>query len=799
MKQLVFSIIFLLLFSFVRSQSIQVVNARSGKPVEGVLVISENHSTLQTNQSGWVSLDEIDKNETLLFQHSSFLKFSSTKAKIVSAGNMVLLIEDPVRLDEVIISVNRWEQSKTEVPHKIATLNSKDVLRYNPQTTADMLGTSGGVFIQKSQMGGGSPMIRGFAANRILIVVDGIRMNNAIFRSGNLQNVISLDANSIENTEVIFGPGSVIYGSDAVGGVMSFNTLNPKLSTGNDEQKGGKVMTRYSSANFEKTIHGTVNFGSEKWAALVSATFTDFDDLRMGTNGPDEYLRSEYVLPKKFDGTDEIVMNDNNLIQKFSAYSQYNLLSKLRFRPNAKVDIILSGHHSQTSDIPRYDRLIAYRDNQLRYGQWYYGPQRWTLFSGQFKYHDNLILFDKLNLLAGFQLFNESRHDRKLNSASLRHRVEKLNILSLNLDLGKSFNERNELFYGTEVFLNDVSSIANSEDLLNQKTNEIAPRYPDESEYNSWAVYLSYKLNLNDKLIFQAGGRYTKTMLNGWFDPRFYNFPFDGFDMKNSALNGNFGMVWHPTKDWQINLNASTGFRSPNIDDVAKVFDSEPGNVVVPNPGLKPEYARNAELGLIRSYAGKARIEITGFFTRLKNAMVRRDFSLNGRDSIMYDGILSEVEALVNAESADIYGASFAFEYLFTPYLRTKNNLTIITGEDADGYPIRHVPPTYGSSHLMLERQNWFVDLFVKYSGSIDYEELAPSERDKPHLYAINENGKPWSPSWWTLNLKSNVRVNKTFSLSGGIENILDKRYRTYSSGIVSPGVNFLLSLRLQL
>lgn len=795
MKQLIFIIFFLLSFCYAHSQTIRVVNARSGQPVEGVLVISENHLTSQTNQSGRVSLDEMDESETLLFQHSSFLKFSSSKEKIASRGNMVLLIEDPVRLDEVIISVNRWEQSKTEVPYKIATLNSEDVLRYNPQTTADMLGASEGVFIQKSQMGGGSPMIRGFAANRVLIVVDGIRMNNAIFRSGNLQNVISLDANSLENTEVIFGPGSVIYGSDAVGGVMSFNTLNPKLSTGEKEEKRGKVMTRYSSANFEKTVHGTVNFGSEKWAALVSSTFTDFDDLRMGANGPDEYLRSEYVLPRKFDGTDKIVLNDNNLIQKFSGYNQFNVLSKLRFRPNEKIDVVLSGHHSQTSTIPRYDRLIAYRDNQLRYGEWYYGPQKWTLFSGQLKYQNNLILFDKLNLLAGYQLYNESRHDRKLNNPSLRHRDEKLKVLSFNLDLGKSFDERNELFYGAEAFFNNVSSAANSENLLNEEKEEIAPRYPDGSEYNSWAAYLSYKLNLNDKVIFQAGGRYTRTLLKGRFEPRFYNFPFDGFDMKNSALNGNFGVVWHPTSGWQVNLNASTGFRSPNIDDVAKVFDSEPGNVIVPNPELKPEYARNMELGIIRSYAGKARIEITVFFTRLKNAMVRRDFSLNEQDSIMYDGMLSEVEALVNAESADIYGTSFAFEYLFTPYLRTKNNLTIIKGEDADGYPMRHVPPTYGSSHLVLERQKWFVDLFVKYSGSFDYEELAPSERDKPYLYAIDENGKPWSPSWWTLNLKSNYQLNKTFSLSGGVENILDIRYQPYSSGIVAPGINFVFSV----
>jgi hemoglobin/transferrin/lactoferrin receptor protein len=259
-------------------------------------------------------------------------------------------------------------------------------------------------------------------------------------------------------------------------------------------------------------------------------------------------------------------------------------------------------------------------------------------------------------------------------------------------------------------------------------------------------------------------------------------------------MNGNVGVVWHPTSDWQVNLNVSTGFRSPNIDDVAKVFDSEPGNVIVPNPDLEPEYARNLELGIVRSYAGKARFEITGFYTQLENAMVRRDFSLNGQDSIMYDGTLSNVEALVNAESAQIMGGSFSFRYLFTPFFRTRHNITVIKGEDADGFPLRHVPPAFGSSHLVFEKQKWFVDLYLDYSGAFTFNQLAPSEQDKPHLYAEDENGNPWSPSWWTLNIKSNYRVNDYFSLNGGIENIFDKRYRTYSSGIVAPGINLKLS-----
>lgn len=788
-------LVFMLLTNLAYSQVIQVINAKTGHPVEGVLLYNEK-VTDQTDSSGKVDIDRFPTGSRILFKHSSYLELSTTKEKIKRQGKFVLLIEDPVRLDEVVVSVNRWEQSKAEIPHTIKSISMEEVLHANPQTTADLLGTKGGVYIQKSQMGGGSPMIRGFSANRVLIMVDGIRMNNAIFRGGNLHNVISLDANSLENTEIIFGPGSVIYGSDALGGVMSFNTLKPKLSTSNGTEHSGKVFTRYSSANFEKTLSSHYNFGSEKWAAVFGITYSDFDDLRMGSNGPDHYLRPDYVRNESFSGQDITTQNDNPGIQKFTAYEQVNLMGKLRFRPNEEFDILITAHHSETGDIPRYDRLIQYSGDKLKYGQWYYGPQRWTMVSGQFSYEHNYALFDRMSLLTGYQKYGESRNDRKYNSPTLRMRTEELDVYSLNLDFGKVFDRKNELYYGLEGYLNKVSSLGTSKDLETIQLEDIASRYPNGSQYASIAGYYSFKYNLNKKFIFQVGSRFTVTHLKGTFDPGFYDFPFDGFDMQNSAFNGNMGIVIHPTMDWQINLHGSTGFRSPNIDDVAKVFDSEPGNVVVPNPDLKPEYARNMEVSVLRTFESKARIEITGFYTWLRNAMVRRDFQLNGQDSILYDGVLSKVEALQNAESATIIGTNISLEYLLSNSLRTRHDLTITRGEDSEGLPIRHVPPTFGSSHLIYQANKLFVDLYVNYSGKFDYEDLAPDEQDKPHIYLPDGMGNHYSPSWWTLNAKTNYNINRFISIGAGVENILDKRYRTYSSGMVSPGVNFIASFQ---
>ena len=135
---------------------------------------------------------------------------------------------DASQLDEVVVSVSKFGQSKKDVPQQIVTLTSEDVLFNNPQTSADLLESSGQVYVQKSQMGGGSPLIRGFSTNRLLITVDGIRFNTAIFRGGNVQNIISIDPFSIERTEVILGPGSVVYGSDAIGGCLLYTSPSPR-------------------------------------------------------------------------------------------------------------------------------------------------------------------------------------------------------------------------------------------------------------------------------------------------------------------------------------------------------------------------------------------------------------------------------------------------------------------------------------------------------------------------------------------------------------------------------------------
>ena len=372
------SIIFFFILSISSNfaQSIKVLDEDSQEPISGVAVFNNDQSiTGVTDFDGNIDISNFSEIEKISFQHISHINTVLTKGEIIAAENKVMLGADSSALEEVILSVSKFEQKKGEIPQKITRITSEDIMFSNPQTSADLLESSGNVYIQKSQLGGGSPIIRGFSTNRLLIAVDGIRFNTAIFRGGNVQSVISIDPFTVDRTEVILGPGSVVYGSDAMGGVMNFYTKNAKFSFKEGISLSGNAIARYATASEEKTGHIDFNIGLKEWAFLTSVSYTDFDDLRMGKYGPDDYLRPEYV--ETINGEDVIVTNDDSRLQVPTGYDQINAMQKIRFMPSDNWDFNLGLFYTSTSDYPRYDRLIREKNGQLRSAVWDYSPQKW--------------------------------------------------------------------------------------------------------------------------------------------------------------------------------------------------------------------------------------------------------------------------------------------------------------------------------------------------------------------------------------------------------------------------------------
>ncbi|MCU0393803.1 MAG: TonB-dependent receptor, partial [Thermoflexibacter sp.] len=630
----------------------------------------------------------------------------------------------------------------------------------------------------------------------------GVRMNNALYRGGHLQNVITIDPNILDRVEVVFGSGSVVYGSDALGGVMHFFTKNPVLATNEKTAISAGAFTRYSSANQERTGNFNFSMGGKKWGFLTNVTYKEFGDLRAGTNRKSGYENSwlRRVTQDIVNGTDVVIPNTNVNLQTWTGYTQYDILQKIMFKPNNNQVFTLNFQYSNTNNVPRYDRYseIDNRGNPV-WAVWDYGPQERLMLSLKANLKANKGLYDYANIVLAYQNIGEDRITRRFGRVGRTHREETVNVYSLNADLSKTLAKDHELRYGVEFAYNHVASLAYEIDIKTNIRKIASTRYPDGgSEMRTLAAYLTHNWELSkksdyQKIVFSQGLRYSNVSQQATFiEKSIFPFPFTNTDLNNSALNYNLGLVIMPNRSWRFNALASSGFRTPNIDDLGKVFDSQRGNVIVPNPTLKPEYTYNFEIGLSKNFSDKVLVEMTGFYTIFENAIVVRPAKFNGQDSILYDGLKSRVQANVNAFKAEIYGFQANIKAQFTDFLQFRSSLTYTKGwVITDGVPLDHIPPIYGQTSLKANFKKFQAEFFVNYQGWKRLKDYSPSGED--NLQYATPDGMP---SWTTLNLRTSYQLTSFLQAQLALENITDRHYRVFSSGISSAGRNLVATLR---
>lgn len=712
-------------------------------------------------------------------------------------------------LQELVVSGNRWYQYKDLLSVKINNITFEEGNRYNPQTAADLLGLSGEVFIQKSQYGGGSPMIRGFATNRLLYSVDGVRMNTAIFRAGNLQNVISLDPFMISNTEVLFGPGSVNYGSDAIGGVMVFNTLQPQFSASNEPQVFGSATVRTASASAEKTAHIHAGIGFKRWAFLTGFTYSSFDDLKQGTHGPEKYIMPYIVIPEYGQKTvsDRIMANSDKRKQSPSGYSQHNFTQKVRYSPNNYWNFEYAFHLSETSEYSRYDRHQRMRDGKPRYAEWNYGPQKWMMNHLRAAHSKENAIYDIMRVDVALQRFEESRISRNLGKSNRETQSEKVDATSANIDFIKSIDNPSFVFsYGLEYVQNNVLSRGVVTDVITMKKSPMAARYP-KAHWYSYAGYFNAAWFIRPDIDITAAIRYNHYRIDTDFSTAGYEVPF-AHKQKSDAgnISGNIGVNWRPSGEWVIRANYARGFRAPNVDDMGKLFDSVDGCVTVPNPSLKAEYADNIEVGIAKNIGNRhnnLKLDLTAYYTHLNNAIVRRDYIFNGTPTLIFNGEECRVQALQNAAVARVWGIQAAVEGRLADWFYLKGNYNLQCGreelDNGETSPSRHAAPMFGRFALGFENERLCVEAFTAFQGECSAEDMPEEEKEKTEIYALDADGRAYSPSWYTLNLRTSYKVNDNIRLNATLENIADKRYRPYSCGISAPGRNLTVSVTYNL
>jgi hemoglobin/transferrin/lactoferrin receptor protein len=709
-------------------------------------------------------------------------------------------IEDTLIFKEVDIVTTKFNSPKEKVPNKVETLTKEYIRLQNDQTTADLLQNSGNVFVQKSQSGGGSPIIRGFEANKVLIVVDGVRMNNSIFRGGHLQNVIRLDNSQLERADIVFGPGSLIYGSDAFGGVMHFQTLKPRLSLDKKTSVNGSGLVRFSTVNEEKTGHFDINIGSKKIASLTSATFTDYGDLRQGASNnflSDDSLFSIWDRKdcvKRFGNKDSVVKNNNTSTQTSTKFYQYNIMQKFLISNLKGMDHTLSFYFTNSSNVNRYDRLTERASGNPRFAEWYYGPEMWAMASYNFRLSKPTIAYDEFSVTAAYQYFIESRVSRRLNNLFRRSQDEKVQVVTLNADAYKKAGNH-RIQYGLEVTYNNVNSTAIERNIVADTTRPTASRYPDGgSNTTQFSLYLTDQWEVKKWLIISGGARFNYNYLNAKFnDKSFFPFPYDAAKQSAAAGAGSLGLVFLPGWGSKISILGTTGYRIPNVDDMSKVFESITNSLIVPNPNLKPEYTYNAEL-TYRKDNKFFYLEATGYFTWLTNALTLERTTFNGADSVLYSGVLSAVSTTVNKDNAYIAGFQGSLAISPWKFMSIYANIGYTYGRiktDTTDIPLDHIAPLYGRFGIKLNHKTVSADIYSIFNGAKEIKDYRLATEDNEQ-YATPIG----MPAWMTFNAKLSVNIIKQLSIQGGIENIFDTRYRTFASGVSAPGRNFFIALR---
>ncbi len=803
---------------------------------DGSAIVSglEANDTISITYTGYETITVLFKNLDTRFPGGLVLM---NEVATVIGGGKEIIVEGATKNAERV----------AYIPATVDIITDDDIRVKNSANSADALNDIG-AFVQASQAGGGSPIIRGFEANKVLIVLDGVRMNNAIFRNGHLQNVITVDQSILERMEIMYGPSAVMYGSDALGGVLYLKTKDPKLTLGGDAKEypfESHLYTRYASAYGEKTVHLDLTYTGSYWGSVTSLTYRNFGFTRAGSRYPDldsidipsKWIRSDFV--GLVNGFDVVVANDDPLVQVTQPgnkeYDQIDFLHKIKIAKGQNVSHTLNLQFSTSSNIPRYDQLTELKGEFPKFSEWYYGPQRRLMLSFQTKLLKENKFFNGGSITTAFQKIDEDRFQRKRRKITRSRNFEDVYVGSFSVDMNKDISEKNNssLLYGLEYQYNYVKSTADNFVIT---TGETLPtrltRYPNgNSQMGTFAVYANYKgQNQKKTFTFLGGLRYTFSRVSSTFLPDgLIEWPFEDVRIQGGAVTGSAGFSYTPKSHWNIKGSFATGFRVPNVDDYSKIR-SKDGFITIPNPDLKPEYGLNSELTIAKTFhfteadnrgrsESNLNVSVTGFNTILLDAIIRQPLSLpNGDTILLNDGDEEDITiANVNAGRATILGFSANMK------LKLKNRWLLGIGindlrgrytggvskdglADLGSVPLSHIPPLYGQAsfgynwHSSEEGKEWkhfSAELGLNFNGSKLKEEYDPALGNSDNLdEAIPEYG---TPAWRTLNLYTAWGFSPTFSLNFSIENIFDVHYRPFSSGISAPGRNFIMTLHADL
>ena len=747
-----------------------IVQNLNGDRVEGVLFYSDDKS-LSSNKTGEVDLSSFNLYDEIEIYHISYMYQKIVKKNI--KDKIIILKSNPIKIKEVSVhSSLKMEENKTQV----IQLNKTEIQESLSKNPAELLEKSVGVNVQKSQNGGGSPNIRGFEANRILLVVDGVKLNNTIYRSGHLQNILSIDPYILESVSVLHGPSSVFYGSGALGGSIVLNTLNIK----NLQENKTSFTQQFESSSSSVSLNFYSLYKSGKTSFLSSVSLKKHGNLRMGNNRFHNY--SDWGEEKFATIGDE---------QLYGEYSQVDITQKTHFQINKNSYLAFNSQYSTTSNINRFDKLNDVTNNNPKYKYWYYGPQRRTLHSVDYNKIYKSIMSDDFNIHLSYQGVEESRNIQKFDENVIIKRKESINICDSKLDFKKQIKKL-KINYGVSSRFQELSSVGKSH-FEDGDISFATSRYPDDGSTDvNFSSFLHTEFNLFENLKWYNALRYDYNKISMCFSEEN---PFnlgENLSLVNNNYSASSNFFFSSNNNSFLSLSVFNSFRNPNIDDIGKVFSKTQGIVVVPNLNLKSEKIVTSEL-IWKYISNFTTFEVVLFHNSLKDAIEKREFTFNGQDSILYDGEMMKCIANTNINSAKMNGFNLNLKQNVSKNLFVSTTTTFVKSLSSDSLPLAHIPPFSARGNISyIFKDQSKLSFYSNFNGWKRAEDFDVNGVDN-----LEEATVDGTPSWITFNTTYSKKI-KSLIVSFSCENIFDVHYKTFASGISASGRNFILNLQSQ-
>ncbi len=644
-------------------------------------------------------------------------------------------------LEELVMVTRRSKQEKGTAPYAVEVVTQPYLLHRQPRTMPEALQGLNGVFVQKTNHGGGSPFLRGLTGNQVLVLVDGIRLNNSTFRYGPNQYLNTVDAYTINRLEVARGTGSVQYGSDAMGGVIQLLTTEPQFS--DKPSFNGRFIGKAVTGGMEKTIRGEGRYATQRFALATGVTRRNFGDLIGG---------------------------DTTGRQSPSGYDEWAYDIKAKWRLKEKAELVLANQLVRQSSVPVYHRirLESFAVNEM-------DPQQRMLSYARLRLQSSRRFWHRTEVTLSLQNSLEGRNSRKIGSSTLRREEDKVQTLGLTLENESRITPFWTASSGIELYMDKVGSTRSDRDLRNNGTEAKRGLYPDGASYGNYSVFSLHHFAWQ-KLTVDAGLRYNL------FSIRINDTTLGSVKITPAAVVANAAVLYQLFGGHHLYASCNSGYRAPNVDDMGTLgivdFRYE-----VPTAALKPEKSNSFEAGY-KYNSAKLTASVAAYSMAVSDLIAR--IRTEGQVISGYPVYRKE-----NVEEATIRGVEAAVTYSPSAFLTLHGNLSSAHGQNKTrNEPLRRVPPLNGRAMATWQKQRWFFSVETTFAAKQD--RLAQGDKDDNRIPAGG------TPGWQVLNAYAGYTLAK-LQVNTGLQNLFNKDYRTHGSGINGVGRSAWISITVDL